>query len=99
HFYLQEYPSTENSIEFVFISRIMKEKGIDQYLQAANYITKKYPKTKFHICGFCEDEYEEILEDYQNRGIIKYHGMLSDVRKILKVTHCTVHPTYYPEGL
>ena len=99
HFYLQEYPSTDNFIEFVFISRIMKEKGIDQYLEAAEYITQKYPNTKFHICGFCEDEYEETLEDYQNRGIIEYHGMVSDVREILKITHCTVHPTYYPEGL
>ncbi|MGK0724369.1 glycosyltransferase family 4 protein [Aerococcus urinaeequi] len=99
HFYLQEYPSTDSSIEFVFISRIMKEKGINQYLEAAEHITQKYPSTKFHICGFCEEEYEEILEDYQNRGIIEYHGMVSDVREILKITHCTVHPTYYPEGL
>lgn len=99
YFYLQEYPSTDSSIEFVFISRIMKEKGIDQYLEAAKYITKKYPKTKFHVCGFCEEEYEGLLEEYQKRGIIKYHGMINDVRDILKRTHCTVHPTYYPEGL
>lgn len=99
YFYLQEYPSTDETIEFVFISRIMTEKGIVQYLEAAEYITNKYPNTKFHICGFCEDDYEEILEDYQKRGIIEYHGMVSDVREILKVTHCTVHPTYYPEGL
>ena len=98
HFSLLEYPP-EDTIEFVFISRIMKEKGIDQYLEAAEYITKKYPNTKFHVCGFCEDEYEEILADYQNNGIIEYHGMLDDVREILKNTHCTVHPTYYPEGL
>lgn len=99
HFYLQEYPSTDDTIEFAFISRIMKEKGIDQYLEAAEYITKKYPSTRFHICGFCEEEYEDILKDYQDRGIIEYHGMINDVRKILKVTHCTIHPTYYPEGL
>ncbi|WP_338487552.1 glycosyltransferase family 4 protein [Ruoffia tabacinasalis] len=99
HFYLQEYPSTGNSMDFVFISRIMKEKGIDQYLEAAEYITNKYPDTKFHICGFCEDAYEEILVDYQDRGIVEYHGMVSDVREILKSSHCTIHPTYYPEGL
>src|SRR5690606_26964909 len=28
-----------------------------------------------------------------------YHGMLRDVRDIFKVTHCTIHPTYYPEGM
>lgn len=99
HFYLQEYPSINDSIEFVFISRIMQEKGIDQYLEAAEFITKKYPETKFHVRGFCEEEYEDILEDYHNRGVIVYHGMISDVREILKITHCTVHPTYYPEGL
>lgn len=93
-----EYPS-EKSIEFVFISRIMKEKGIDQYLDAATYITNKYSNVKFHICGFCEEEYEQILEEYQKNGIILYHGLINDVRDILKITHCTIHPTYYPEGM
>lgn len=98
-FHLQEYPSTNETTEFVFISRIMKEKGIDQYLEAAEYITNKYPETRFHVCGFCEEEYESILQSYQDEGIITYHGMVSDIREILKITHCTVHPTYYPEGL
>lgn len=97
-FYPLEYPP-DDTVEFVFISRIMKEKGIEQYLEAAEYITKKYPNTKFHVCGFCEEEYEEILESYQNRDIIIYHGMVNDVRKIIRHTHCTIHPTYYPEGL
>lgn len=97
-FYPLEYPSSETT-EFVFISRIMKEKGIDQYLEAAEYITDKYPNTRFHVCGFCEEEYEDILEDYQDRGIIIYHGMVNDVREIIQQTHCTIHPTYYPEGL
>lgn len=93
-----EYPN-DNTIEFVFISRIMKQKGIDQYLEAAKYIREKYPFTRFHICGFCEEEYENILKDYQNKGFIEYHGLMNDIRDILKVTHCTVHPTYYPEGM
>lgn len=99
YFNVQDYPTTNNSIEFVFISRIMKEKGIEQYLKAAQYIVKKYPNVKFHICGFCEDNYEELLRKYQDRGIIIYHGMVNDVRKLLKKTHCTIHPTFYPEGL
>lgn len=98
HFKVLEYPSSE-TIEFVFISRIMKEKGIDQFLEAAEYLTKIYPWTKFHVCGFCEENYEELLLELQNKNIIKYHGMVRDIRSILSVTHCTVHPTYYPEGL
>ena len=98
HFKPLKYPD-DKTTEFVFISRIMKEKGIDQYLEAAKYIRNKYPNTRFHICGFCEEDYEDILKEYQNQGIIIYHGLLDDVRKILKITHCTIHPTYYPEGM
>ncbi|WP_332695149.1 glycosyltransferase family 4 protein [Halalkalibacter lacteus] len=98
HFSLIDYP-IEKKTEFVFISRIMKEKGIDQYLEAAEYIRKKYPDSKFHICGFCEENYEEKLQELEQRGVIKYHGMVNDIREILKETHCTIHPTYYPEGM
>lgn len=93
-----EYPDGDE-INFAFISRIMKEKGIDQYLDAAEYITNKYPNTKFHICGFCEEEYEGRLDNLVKSGVVTYHGMVRDVRTILKDVHCTVHPTYYPEGI
>ena len=93
-----EYPN-DDTIEFVFISRIMKEKGIDQYLETAKIIKEIYPNTHFHICGFCEEDYEDKLQEYEDRGIITYHGMVSDIRVVLKNTHCTIHPTYYPEGL
>ncbi len=93
-----EYP-TEERVEFAFISRIMKEKGIDQYLDAAVYIKAKYPNTVFHVCGFCEQAYEEKLKELTEKGIIVYHGMVRDVKTVLKDVHCTIHPTYYPEGI
>lgn len=93
-----EYPGEETT-EFVFISRIMKEKGADQYLEAAEFIRKKYPNTRFHVCGFCEQAYEQRLQQLQAEGVITYHGMVRDVRTVIAKTHCTIHPTYYPEGL
>ncbi|SFB00963.1 galacturonosyltransferase [Lentibacillus halodurans] len=95
---LLDYPSND-LIEFVFISRIMKEKGIDQYLEAAKYIREKYPNTRFHVLGFCEDDYEDALNRLQDEGIIQYHGMQNDVGEFHKISHCTIHPTYYPEGM
>jgi galacturonosyltransferase len=77
----------------------MKEKGIDQYLEAATYIRDKYPATTFHVCGFCEEAYESKLLELQDEGTIVYHGLVSDVREVIKQTHCTIHPSYYPEGL
>ena len=98
HYEILDYPE-DDTINFLFISRVMKQKGIDQYLDAAEYIRKKYTNTQFHILGFCEESYEEKLKAMHDKGIIQYHGMQSDVRKFHKISHCTIHPTYYPEGM
>ena len=92
------YPSGEIT-RFVFIARIMKEKGIDYYLEAARYIKGKYPNTEFHVCGFVEKEYEGKLGEYTKTGIIINHGMVRDIKEIHRVMNCTVFPSYYPEGL
>lgn len=97
-FTVTEYPD-DHVVKFLFISRIMKEKGIDQYLAAAKEIRKEYPNTEFHICGFCEKEYEGKLDEYAKKGIVIYHGMIRDVAEFLKNIHCVIHPTYYPEGI
>lgn len=95
---VSEYPNGD-TVDFVFVSRIMKEKGIDQYLDAAKVIRKKYPETKFHICGFCEQSYEEELKKLNDDGTIIYHGLVKDMAAIYSQMGCTIHPTYYPEGL
>lgn len=97
-FQLLPYPD-DKVIHFAFISRIMKEKGIDQYLEAAEKIKEKYSNIVFHVCGSCEENYFEKLRQLQLQGVIIYHGMMKDVREILKICHCTVHPSYYPEGM
>jgi glycosyltransferase involved in cell wall biosynthesis len=93
-----EYPASDK-IEFLFISRIMKQKGIEEYIQAAKYIKNKYPKTVFHVVGFCEEDYSSELEQLNRREIIQYHGQQNNIKPFLKRAHCTVHPTYYPEGM
>jgi galacturonosyltransferase len=99
HWKLMEYPDDKNGVEFVFIARIIKEKGIDDYLYVANEIHKGYPKTIFHVLGPCDGDYKEILSDYDNKGIIKYHGEVKDTRVYLKNAHCIIHPSFYPEGI
>ena len=86
-------------IHFAFISRIMKEKGIDYYLEAASFIKQKYPNTVFHVCGFCEGNYHNVLESFEKKGVIVYHGNVPDIRNILSNIHCVIHPSYYPEGI
>lgn len=92
------YPS-EESLHFIFIARVMKEKGIEEYLKTAKYIKRKYPNTNFHIFGFCEERYEPILDQYEREKIITYHGMVDNIQEYISMSHCTIHPSYYPEGM
>lgn len=97
-FSVLDYPP-DDVVEFAFISRIRKEKGIDQYIDAARAIRTRYPNTRFHVCGFGEAYYESLMRQLHDEGVIVYHGLLNDVRVMLKDVHCVVHPTYYPEGM
>lgn len=93
-----DYPKGD-TVDFIFVARIMKEKGIEQYLDAARYIKSKYPNTRFHVCGSCEQDYEQQLNELQDSETIIYHGSVKDIREIHKISSCTIHPTYYPEGM
>lgn len=97
-FRYKEYPK-DSTVKFLFISRIMKEKGIDYYLEAAETIKNEKDNVEFHICGFCEDEYDGKLQEYHDKGIVIYHGMINNVPQFIESMHCIVHPTYYPEGI
>lgn len=99
HFKILQYPSENENVKFLFISRIMREKGIEQYLEAAKYIKGKYNNTEFHILGFCEQEYEEKLKKMTDEGIINYHGLQKDIIPFLREGSCLIHPSYYPEGM
>lgn len=93
-----EYPNKE-TVDFVFVGRTMKEKGIENYLEAAEYIRGKYPETRFHICGEPEEDYEERLFLFHKKGTIVFHGTVRNMTDIYYKMSCTIHPSYYPEGL
>lgn len=96
-YHVLEYPRKE-TIDFLFIARVMKAKGIDQYLEMAEYIRERYPKTRFHVCGFCEEDYKEKLEELQRKEIIIYHGQVEDMMTMYENSSCIIHPTYH-EGM
>lgn len=96
---MQDYPAETDTIKFVFISRLLKEKGIEEYFAAAEVIKKKYPTTEFHVVGWCEDAYSEKLKELQDKDVIVYHGPVGDVRPMIGMANCTVHPSFYPEGM
>lgn len=98
-FRLLDYPKDDGVIRFFFFARVMREKGIEEFLEAARQIRGRHPNTEFHVCGSCEDEYRGSLEACEKDGIVIYHGSVKDVREMHALSSCTVHPTFYPEGM
>lgn len=95
---LMEYPDENQDIRFLFIGRIMKEKGIDELLDAVGRIKKDYPAVQFDIVGPMEDNYKETIDEYVNNDVINYHGFQSDVKPFIKQCHCFILPSYH-EGM
>jgi galacturonosyltransferase len=85
-------------IRFLFIGRIMKEKGIEEYLKVADSLTLKYSNLEFQILGpFEEEKYKDIILTNKNPRI-KYLGISNDVRNEIKEADCIVNPSYH-EGM
>lgn len=95
---LQPYPTQESPMRFLFISRVMRDKGAEELLAAAKIIKEKYPQTEFHILGPCEDGYEARLREACDTGTVVWHGSVPDVRPYIREAWCTVHPSYH-EGM
>ena len=92
------YPDA-NKIVFTYVARVMKAKGIEQFLGAAEFLKNKYNHIEFHICGFCEEDYKQVLEEMVAKGTIVYHGLVDNIIKYIELSHCIVLPSFHPEGI
>lgn len=97
HHVYQKYPGN-GTIKFLFIARLLKDKGTDEYFEMAKTIKARYLQTEFQILGGIEGAYLQKLNEFVSRGIIKHLGTTSDVRPYLAQAHCTIMPSYH-EGM
>ena len=92
-----DYPP-DGIIRFLFLGRVMAEKGIEHFIDAAECFKAQNAPVEFLILGGCEERYEKRLAELQARGVVVYHGQTEDVREFHKTSHCTIHPSYW-EGM
>lgn len=92
-----EYPPDDET-RFLFIGRVMKEKGIDELFEAAEKIKKEYSDVFFDIVGPMEEDYKKKIEELVEKDIIKYYGYQKDVKAFIEKSHCFVLPSYH-EGM
>lgn len=98
-FTAQPYPDSDEKIFFNFVGRIVSIKGINEMLDCAEIIKKRYPNVFFRIYGsYDEDKYRDRIELLNQEGVIEYKGLVEDMLPEIASAHAVIHPSYY-EGM
>jgi len=91
-------------VRLLFAGRLLKDKGILQFVEAAKRILKTHDRVRFEIVGFVNPENDQSvtfdqLENWQRAGWINYLGSHEDIRPFIHRADCIVFPSYYQEGI
>lgn len=85
-------------IRFLLIARLLKDKGVREYIRAAEVILSKYPDVQFDLVGRIDTNPAAIPEHevktWVNKGIVNYWGELNDVRPAISASSIYVLPSY-----
>jgi glycosyltransferase involved in cell wall biosynthesis len=91
----EEYPEEHGGLRFLFIGRIMKDKGVQELFDAARGIKKRDPTCSFRIIGECDEDFSEQIASYERDGVIEWLGFQKDVHSYISDSHCTILPSYH----
>ena len=97
HFAYADYPAEETTC-FLFIGRVMREKGVEELFQAMERLNAEGQECTLDILGGYEENYADTIRRYEKKGWLRYHGYVKDVRPYIKQAHCVVLPSYH-EGM
>ncbi len=93
----QPYPENEKP-HFLYLGRLMKEKGMDELFTAAERLRREGAHFCLDLVGFFEDAYKDKVEQLQKAGIAVFHGFQEDPRPYYGAADCIVLPSYH-EGM
>ena len=94
----QPYPQ-EGPVRFLFVGRVMHEKGVDELFAAAKRMKQQHgEQVEFHIVGSFEEAYKPVMDQLEQAGVVKYHGYQSDMKPFYAMAGCVVLPSYH-EGM
>lgn len=104
--HLERYPQQPpplTPLRFIFVGRLLNEKGIRYFLQAAQHLKQQYPQTEFIVLGEPDSGSHAIsrkeLMQLVEQGVVTYPGRVSNVVPWLTLSSVFVLPTYYREGV
>ncbi len=85
--------------KFILIARILWDKGVGEYVEAAKIIKQKYKNVEFQLVGFLDAKNpkaisKEQIDSWVKDGYINFLGPTNDVRKFIANSDCVVLPSY-----
>jgi len=90
-------------VSFILVARMLKEKGVYDFIEAARVVRNLYPETIFILVGSADlnpgSVQETELNTWMEEGLIKWIKHTNDVRPYLAKASVFVLPSYYREGL
>lgn len=99
---LSEFHATPYSqseiISFLFVGRIMKEKGVDELFEAIKRIKTERNDVEFVFIGWYEENYENLVKEMEKDGLIRFCGFQSDVKPFIEDSSCVILPSWH-EGM
>ena len=93
----RQYPNNEK-VHFLYLGRIMKEKGMDELFAAVEQLRKNGCEFVLDLVGFFEDEYKKQVEQLQSEGVVRFYGFQENPKPYYAQTDCVVLPSYH-EGM
>lgn len=93
-------PDTDTStVKFLFVGRLLYDKGIAEYVAAAKRIRKDYPHAVFWMMGYLNVDnptavQQAQLNEWVDDGTVSYLGAQDDVRPTIAACDCVVLPSY-----
>lgn len=89
----------KDKIRFILPARMLYDKGVKEYIDAAMMVNKEYPATEFNLLGFVNSDNPSAIplfriEEWSRNSFINYLGSVDDVRSIIEQHNCVVLPSY-----
>ena len=100
----EPYPLNTENFVFLLAGRMLWDKGVGIYIEAAKRVKQIYPNVKFQLLGFVDALNpsaitKEQITSWEKEGTIEYLGSTDNVKKFLSKINCFVLPSYYREGV
>jgi glycosyltransferase involved in cell wall biosynthesis len=95
--------SHDEPVTFLMVARLLRVKGVEEFVEAARQVKERFPTTQFQLLGPRDERNPTVisisdLARWQSEGVVQWLGETFDVRPVLAQADVITLPSYYREG-